>query len=489
MHWIALQWPLEEAAGGDAALPMREALGWWALEFTPRVVWLDEALLLEVSASVRLWGGRQAMLDRMLESNPAQGKMQLAQAISGISALARLRLRVAGLPLPSGGIGALPLATLTAARPHLDLLARLGCRTWGDVAALPRGPLVRRFGVELRAALDVAWGATPESYRWLELPDVFDQSLELAARVENAQALMWSANRLLTALQIWLRARQLGVLAFELIWDLDLKRLDGRPLPPHQSLIVRTAEPAQSMEHLRRLLAERLAQVQLLAPAVHLRLRSLETAPWLAGSTSFLPEDQRNGDPLHAFLERVSARLGSAQVLSPTMRADHRPECAQEWSEAVGLAAGSASLRARQGRGAGGRISAATGRGVGVKSADMKELKRPKLPSGFSATNEKDRSAYLPDALAPTWLLREPLPLELRDDQPCYRGLLRLLTGPRRIEAGWWGAAMPGQGVPAARDYYIAQNPAAELLWVYRERPSSRHEGREARWFLQGLYS
>ena len=71
MHWIALQWPPD--AGGaagmalpasdgspDAVVPMREALGWWALQFTPHVAWVDEAQLLEVSGSLRLWDGRAA---------------------------------------------------------------------------------------------------------------------------------------------------------------------------------------------------------------------------------------------------------------------------------------------------------------------------------------------------------------------------------------------------------------------------------------------
>ena len=482
MHWIALLWPPEarmaEGMAEDAVAElqpvpprpeglasaepgMREALGWWALGFTPRAAWVDEALLLEVSTSLRFWGGWKALLRRIQTSNPVEADVYQAQADTGLVALARLRLRVAGLPLPAGGVGALPLASLTAARPHLDLLERLGCRTWGDVAALPRGPLVRRFGAELRAALDVAWGLAPESYRWLTLPDIFDQSLELPARAESAPALMWSSNRLLTAMQIWLRARQLGVLAFELRWSLDLKRLDGRPLPPDQALVIRTAEPAQSMEHLRRLLAERLAQVQMLAPAVQLRLRSLEVATWQTDSVSFLPEDQREGDPLHAFVERVSARLGSAQVLSPVMRADHRPECVQEWRTAAGTKGGPGSDR-----------------------------KMPRVPGGKADADRQEKSlANLPDALAPTWLLREPLALEIRNGQPWYRGLLRLLSGPRRIETGWWGAAMPGQGAPAARDYYIAQNPAAELLWVYQERPTSRHDRVGQRWFLQGLYA
>lgn len=463
MHWIALLWPPEELANGTlgasdvllgrefaSGASVREALGWWALGFTPRVAWADEALLLEVSASLRLWGGRQSLLRRMAESNPVSGGFHQAQAAIGVVALARLRLRAMGLPVPSEGAAALPLSTLTAARPHLDLLARLGCRTWGDAAALPRGPAVRRFGPELRAALDVAWGLTPEGYRWLSLPEVFDQSLELPTRVEDAPALMWAANRLLAVLQVWLRARQLGVLAFELSWALDLKRIDGRPLPPDQSIVIRTAEPEQSMAHLRRLLAERLGHIQLLAPAVQLRLRSLETVSWKAGSMSFLPEDQRHGEPLHAFVERVSARLGPNQVLAPAVRADYRPECVQQWRPAAGLLGGVA--------------------GGAEKITD-------------------EGSACLPDALAPTWLLREPLPLEVRDGQPCHRGLLRLLTGPCRIEAGWWGAAMPEQGRPAARDYYIAQNPAAELLWVYQERQTSHQKSHDPRWFLQGMYA
>ena len=219
MHWIALQWPPDEgrAAGvalpasdgsPDAFAPTREALGWWALQFTPHVTWVDEALLLEVSGSLRLWGGRAALQRRIIESNPAPAHVHQAQAAIGIIAMAMLRLRVQGQPLPADRPAALPLATLTAARPHLALLSRLGLRTWGEVHALPRAPMVRRFGPDLRRALDIAWGLVPEGYPWLTLPDRFDQSLELPTRVEDAPALLWSASRLLASLQVWLRARQ-----------------------------------------------------------------------------------------------------------------------------------------------------------------------------------------------------------------------------------------------------------------------------------------
>ena len=556
MHWIALQWRPDADAATEQPTP--EALGWWALQFTPRVAWVDEALLLEVSASLRLWGGHKALLRRIHESNPSPAPVIKAQAAIGIIALAMLRQRVQDQPVPAQRPAALPLATLTAARPHLALLSRLGLRTWGEVHALPRAPMVRRFGPELLRALDIAWGLMPESYPWLTLPDRFDQSLELPARVEDAPALLWSANRLLASLQLWLRARQQGVLAFELEWTLDLKRLDGRELPPTQSLLIRTAEAQQAMEHLRRLLAERLARTPMLAPATWLRLRGIDTAPWGAQSVSFLPEDQRTGDPLHVFIERVGARLGPASVQAPVLRADHRPECMQGWQPAIecalsskkdaghlspspaggGLGWGPASSppstspaphppsassgqakplprgAREQGRSCETQLTvtglaprdlpsslshrAGAGRGEGSlppsSRGERSEGESPPSPppgARVSRPTKAPQHNHLPDALTPTWLLREPLPLDVQaDGQPCHHGPLRLLTGPRRIEVGWWPDAAEAASKPAARDYFIAQTAAAELLWIYRERATAAQPSDAApRWFLQGLYA
>ncbi len=435
MHWIALQWQPEP----DEPLLPTEALGWWALGYTPRVVWLDEALLLEVSACERLWGGRLPLMRLLADTTPAK-RLRQAQGATALVALARLRLYAAGVTPPSEVPAALPLHTLTAARDHLDVLERLGCRTWGDVAVLPRGGLARRFGKALREALDMAWGLRPEPHRWLTLPDVFEQKLELPALAESAPELMWSANRLLSALQIWLRARQRGAIALELQWTLDLKRYNGVDLPPHQAITVRTAEPTQDMAHLRRLMSERLALTKLSAPASWLRLRTLDTSPWAGASTSFLPEDNRKGDKLHELVERLSARLGPQQVVVPVARADHRPEAMQTW--------------------------------------------QPALKKGVTAP------ASQPDGLCPGWLLREPLPLEMHDGHPHYRGKLRRLAGPQRLEAGWWGGNEEEGGHPAVRDYYIAESPEAGLVWVYRERLSAPLASDAApRWYLQGLYA
>ncbi|MDM0104022.1 DNA polymerase Y family protein [Variovorax sp. J22R24] len=447
MHWIALRWlPPEATDMPMPPMPSDEALGWWALQFTPRVAWVDEALLLEVSACERLWGGRLGLMRQIASLNPAPVRVQQAQGATCLIALARLRMFARGEQPPPDVPSNLPLDTLSAARDHLDVLAHLGCRTWGDVAALPRGGLTRRFGKELRTALDAAYGLRPESHRWLTLPDVFEQKLELPALAEGAPELMWSANRLLSALQIWLRVRQRGARALELQWTLDLKRLNGVNLPPHQHITVRTAEATQDMAHLRRLISEKLALTTLAAPASWLRLRSLETDPWTGASASFLPEDNRKGDRLHEMVERLSARLGPQQVLVPVAQADHRPERTQAWQPAL------------QSKG------------------------RVKTDKPVAASPSQ------PDAIYPAWLLPEPLRLDMDGERPCYRGPLRRLIGPQRIEAGWWGGVVDG-GRPAVRDYYVAESPEAGLVWIFRERPATSFASDEVRWYLQGLYA
>jgi protein ImuB len=200
----------------------------------------------------------------------------------------------------------LPLAALAAARAHLATLQRLGCRTWGDLRALPRGGLARRFGDGLLDALDQAFGEKPELYPWLTLPEAFDEPLELPAHVENASALLFGARRLLALLHAWLQARQRGALVLRLAWQMDRRR-NG---PTDDHLLVRTAEPTLDMAHFERLLAEHLTHITLAAPAIALRLATVETAPLPGASASLLLEDRRQGDSLHQLVERLSARLG-----------------------------------------------------------------------------------------------------------------------------------------------------------------------------------
>ena len=440
MLWLAWHLPPIEPAPGVPP----DAQGWWALRFTPRVALLDEALLLEVGSTERLWGGRAALQTLLRSHAPDAQKGGDAQAWAAaptpLQALALLRLRRMGGCPPQRLPHDLPLATLTALRPHVAALQHLGCRSWGDLRALPRAGVSRRFGAACLAALDQAWGDAPPGLAWITLPEQFTLELELPALAESAPALLWAGQRLLDALQGWLRARHQGALALELAWRHDLRRVDGVDLPPWQSLELRTAEPLQAMTHLRRLLAERLARQRLAAPVNRLALRSLQTAPMPQASHGLLPPgpDETRGEPWHQLVERLSARLGPASLQVARLHADHRPECMQHWHAAI---APSPSA--------------------------------PSAPAGAA-----DGRA----ALWPPWLVRPPQPLALQGSRPCLLGRpLSLLAGPQRVEAGWWEAlGDPGEGL-ARRDYFVAHNDAAGSVWVFRDRATGD-------WFLQGVY-
>lgn len=481
MHWIAWPLPPDEvlprgACADLAAAPAAPApeAGWWALRFTPRVTQVDEALLMEVSSVERLWGGRAALLEqlqRVCPRGPGDAAVVWASGATAFIALALLRLALAGqAPPPAARLPqALPLQLLAPLRPHVASLERMGCRTWGDLQALPRAGVARRFGAAVLQALDQALGLSPQPHAWLALPERFDLSVELPALATSADALLWSANRLLSALQSWLQARQQGVLALELGWRHDLRRIDGVHLPAGQALQVRTAQATQDLTHLRRLLAENLARTTLAAPANQIRLRALETAAQPHRSASLLPPGMEPADPapgagqgeaLHQLFERLSARLGSQQVQGPVLQSDHRPECMQQWRPAAQA------------------LAAAV----------------PATPAQRAASHA---------ALWPAWLLRPPRRLAVKGSRPCYQGLLRLLAGPQRLEAGWWPDApqadglagakdarapeTPAPAAPALRDYFVAHNDAVGLVWVFRER-LGQGAARQDRWFLQGIY-
>ena len=272
-HWVALcsrpqKAPDVGAEGAHGLADQAVALSWWALQFTPQVARVEDAVVLETSASARLFGGCERLLQQLLRS-AGQADFSLAYAQGSTSLVALARLWSGHTQMAADD---LPLRFLLAARNHLPLLERLGCQTWGQLRALPRGGLARRLGATLLDALDRAYGDAPEVYPWICLPPVFDMPLELQSAVESAPALLFGARRLLAQLQVWLQARRLGVLALELQWQLDARRANALHVDVHHDgggtgrLQLHTAQATRDMVHVQRLLAEHLARVCLPAP-------------------------------------------------------------------------------------------------------------------------------------------------------------------------------------------------------------------------------
>lgn len=437
MLWAALSLP----CAPDGIPPSSDALhglATWALQFTPRVAISDEAVVLEVEASTRLFGGRKGLHDRIVGGARELGVVAIAWAPNSLAALACARAGVANgmrKPLPEL-LDALPIEALSATAPHRITLAQLGCRTLGELRRLPRGGIGRRFGKELLNALDQVYGLRPEAHRWIELPETFSARLELMARVETAPALLFGARRLLVQLCGWLAARHAGTTAFVLRWAHDAMRT--RSAGDGGELTIRTAQPMRDVEHLCRLLAEHLARVALQAPVGDLELAAVDVVPLEEHSASLLPGPKNDGESLALVLERIAARLGPQRVLRPVLLEDHRVEWAQHWQPAP-------------------------------KPLPRLRVAPPLIPQ-------------------PTFLLPRPLRLAIREHRPLYQGPLMLLTGPHRIEGGWWhrlddDTAQETRHVE--RDYWVALSEHAGVLWIFQERLA----GEATAWYLHGSFA
>lgn len=437
MLWAALLLPL----GADASPPPPDALhglATWALQFTPRVALVDEAVVMEVETSTRLFGGKRALRNRVVDESRVLGVSAVAWAPTSLAALALGRCGVENgrRTALSELLDGLPMAALTATRPHHLTLSQLGCRTLGDVRRLPRGGISRRFDKHLLTALDEAYGLRPEAHCWVQLRESFESRLELMSRVELAPALLFGARRLLMQMCGWLAARHAGAAAFKLRWEHDTLR--SRSAGLGGELTIRTAEPIRDLEHFCRLLAEHLAKVELKAPVGDLALQALDVQPLEETSSSLLPDTARQGESLILVLERIAARLGPERVLRPVIREDHRLEWMQHWQAAP----------------------------------------QPQ-------PRKRSRTVDIPQ---PTFVLPEPLRLAVKGERPMYQGVLQLLAGPHRVEGGWWHRTCDNEGsrhLNVQRDYWVALSEHAGVLWIFQERLAND----ETAWYLHGSFA
>ncbi|MGY2488138.1 Y-family DNA polymerase [Cupriavidus sp. CP313] len=401
------------------------------LQFSPNVVEAEEAcVLVDVSASLRLFGGIRKLVRhvrataRALGVTPvtgcaptAQGAWLLARAGGGRALSHRsLERQVTGMSA----------AVLPAARPYLEWLDGLGCRTLGDLRRLPRAGLQRRCGQELNETLDRALGLAPEIFEWLEAPPSFTARVELPDRIEHAEATLLYARGLIVQMLGWLAAHQLAVTRIAV----ELQHERGRSAVPPTVIEIALAEPSWSEDHLMRLLRERLARMQVEAPMIAVRLSVTDVQPKDPPSEDLFPEPGGTPEDHARVMELLTARLGAENILRPALQADYRPEVANGWEPAVG----------------------------------------------------KPRSAQrAPNLPRPAWLLDKPIALLERDHRPFYGSPLYLVSPPERIEAGWWAGDL------VTRDYYVAEGKDHSFYWIFCERMASP-EGDTARWYLHGLF-
>ena len=436
-----------------------QALVHVALAFTPSVTLhgrpgLPDTVLLEVHGSQRYFGGPAALLHKLRRAlQPLGHRLQIASAPTALGAalLARWRDDLAigphstQLPALQALLDDAPVWLLGPGREHWDALQGMGLYRMADLLQLPRSGLARRFGESLLDDLDRARGVQPDPRQWLSLPERFDSRLELQTRADHAEQVLHGAAVLLARLVAWALAQQARVAAFTLHMHHEARHRHDEGTPRASELRIELSEASVDAEHLQMLLRERLAHCLLLAPTLELQLCCNELQRSAAPNGELFPTRQGEREGLLRLLERLRARLGDEQVQHLQPQPDHRPE-------------------------QGCRTGAALRHGV------------PQRPGPAGTAGPGEPSLALP-LTRPVWQLPEALPLAERRQLPQLEGRpLQLLSGPERIETGWW------DGQVAARDYFIAQDVDGSLVWIYRARLGEATED-GFHWFLQGRFA
>ncbi len=444
-----------------------------ALAFTPSVS-LQPALepgaaadtvLLEVQASLRYFGGLER-LRRALGAalRPLGHRVHTASAATaqGAAILARVEPppQCADLDATRLALQAAPVWLIGPGREHWEALQGMGLRTLDDLLNLPRAGLARRFGEGLLVELDRAFGRRPDPREAIALPPAFESRLELFARADTTEQVLHGASVLLERLIAWLAAQHAFVRRFRLLMQHEPRWQQSERTPQATALEIALAEPSRDSGHLLVLLREQLARVQLPAPTLELRLQAEDIVKRAPPNAELFATTQSEHEGLTRLIERLQARLGPGQVQRLAAVEDHRPERASALSEARAAGAGRERLGSTQGGGA----QAGNAR---VESAGVE-----------SATGNASR---------PVWLQKAE-PLRERAARPLLEGRpLQLLSGPERIEAGWWDAGLAG------RDYFIAAAADGALVWIYRERlplgpGANEEEAAASGWFLHGRF-
>ena len=297
-----------------------------AYRYSAEVSLLPQAIVLEVSKSMGLFGP-WSRLDAMLRADFTGLGFRHRIAVAPTAHAAHALTMVSdGLVVRSADALRRTLQQVPITRSHLPAAAiaalpGMGIRSVGQVLALPRDGLRRRFGAELLAALDRLTGDRPSGLELYRPPDTFDLRIELFHEVENQSALIFPVRRMIDDLAAYLAGRDGGVQRFVL----RLEHRTGRFTEVPVGLLAPERDGALLFECAR----GRLDHVALPEPVRALRLIARDLPAFVPAGRDLFDARPAHALPIESLRERLRARLGEGAVYRLGSTSDPRPERAQ----------------------------------------------------------------------------------------------------------------------------------------------------------------
>jgi protein ImuB len=365
-------------------------------------------LWVEIGASLRLYGGLQALLADFDAGFPETGHVGhrgVAPTLEAAALFARIGQQQPVLDceqLPAV-LDALPLAALMLTPRTHDALKAVGLERIGELLALPLAALGKRHGMGLVSLLDRLVGRRPDVRPRWRPPAKFQRRIDLLGEVEHSEGLLFPLQRMTRELGHFLKARDTGLQVFRL--SLVHGRGSGGRPQPDTSIDLRLATSTRDPERLLRVLRERLGRTPLPAPVRSLRLNAEQFVEPSTGQRDLFDAASGEDEAWSQLVEKLAARLGADAVSALGLIADHRPE--RCWRT----------------------------RAIDAPAATLPQTNVPPRP---------------------IWLIDPPQPLTAPP---------KALAAAERLEGGWW------DGGDVQRDYFHAELHGGRF-WVFQDRLS-----------------
>jgi protein ImuB len=420
-----------------------------------------DGLFLDLTGTAHLFGGEARMAGhvvRLLARAGFTAQVAIADTPAAAWALARHageRVTICPAGEQAKALADFPPAALRIDETAIELLKRLGVERIGQLAAMPRGPLVRRFGATAVLRIDQALGRMPEPLDPVIPPEAIAACQRFAEPIATADAIEHWLGVLVPRLAAALESEGLGVQALECIAD----RVDGVP----QRIRIGFARPSRDPAHLLRLLKRRIEDVEpgygIDAITLHVR----RAAP-LGPQPVVERLDEEAAPDIATLVDTLATRIGLRRMWR--MRAVE--------SDVPERAAARAPVLDPPERG-----------GARSKIDDVGQLDRnPAL------------HPWHPEWPKPARLLRRPERLdhviaELPDHAPrrfTWRGQPHRVVradGPERIHGEWWKRTAEAQQV---RDYFRVEDDAGRRYWLFRRGDGERSATGDLSWYLHGVF-
>ncbi|MEJ6398550.1 Y-family DNA polymerase [Yoonia sp. 208BN28-4] len=398
-------------------------------------------LILDTTGSDHLWGGEAAMLRDIEEKLSALGfsaNLAVAPTHGAAWALARLgQVRdICTAEALNMRIAPLPVRALRLDADTCLLLDRLGLKTVGDLIAVPRISLARRFS---RAALpqnpllrlDQMTGTLAEPLSAQYDPPRFAVQANLAEPVQDPTAHLPA---LCTELCAGLDAQGFGARRIRV----TVFRTDGEV----SHVEVATARPSRDAGHICKLFDDKLDAIN---PGFGFDLITLGATVVEALTTvqTRLDGPADDDSALAQLTDRLTARLGTHAVRRAVPHPSHVPERATRWEPAL----------------------------QHIKTPDIIRLARPV------------RLFDHPEEVRVLYAVPEGPPAQFVWRRVTHK-VIRF-EGPERIAPEWW------QDMPRTRlrDYYRVEDHYVRRYWIYRHGVLGDTRGDTPRWFVHGVFA